>query len=147
MTVAEQIAGCARATEAGMQLSVTAILGLAGAGRSLVHAAATGEALSAIDPAYIGVLTLMLVPGTAMHHRVATGELVLPDALGMLSELREIITHTDVTDSLFRSNHASNYLPVGGRLPGDKAAILAQLDRVLDAPEAARLRPETWRAL
>ena len=147
MTVAEQIAGCARASAAGVRLSVTAILGLAGTARSLVHAAATGEALSAIDPAYIGLLTLMLVPGTAMHHRVATGELVLPDALGMLRELREILAHIDATDALFRSNHASNYLPVGGRLPGDKAAMLAQLDRVLEAPEAARLRPETWRAL
>jgi radical SAM superfamily enzyme YgiQ (UPF0313 family) len=147
ITVAEQIEGCARATQAGMQLSVTTILGLAGAEHSLAHAAATGDALSAIDPAYIGVLTLMLVPGTAMHRRVASGELVLPDALGMLRELREIIARTDVTDALFRSNHASNYLPVGGRLPGDKAAMLAQLDRVLDAPEAARLRPETWRAL
>ena len=42
-----------------------AILGLAGRERSLVHAAATGRALSAIDPEYIGLLTLMLTPGTA----------------------------------------------------------------------------------
>ena len=63
MTVAEQIEGCRRASDAGMQLSVTAILGLAGRERSLVHAAATGDALSAIDPEYIGLLTLMLTPG------------------------------------------------------------------------------------
>ena len=147
MTVAEQIEGCRRAKEAGMKLSVTAILGLAGTARSLEHGRATGEALSAIDPAYIGILTLMLVPGTAMHHKVATDEVVLPDQIGMLRELREIVAHTDVTDCLFRSNHASNYLPVGGHLPHDKPAILATLDKVLLAPEAVRLRPETWRAL
>ncbi len=71
MTVAEQIEGCRRATEAGSQLSVTAILGLAGTARSLEHGRATGVALSAIDPRYIGILTLMLTPGTAMDRRVA----------------------------------------------------------------------------
>jgi radical SAM superfamily enzyme YgiQ (UPF0313 family) len=147
MTVAEQIEGCRRASDAGMQLSVTAILGLAGRERSLVHARATGEALSAIDPEYIGIPTLMLPPGTAMERKVATGQVVLPDSLGILRELREIVAHIDVTGSLFRCNHASNYLPIGGRLPGDKAAILATLDKVLDAPAAAQLRPESWRLL
>ncbi len=147
MTVAEQIEGCRRATDAGMQLSVTAILGLAGRERSLVHAEATGKALSAIDPAYIGILTLMLLPGTAMERRVAAGEIVLPDSVGIMRELREIVANTDVTDSLFRSNHASNYLPIGGRLPKDKEAILRALDEVLEAPDAVRLRPESWRLL
>jgi hypothetical protein len=67
--------------------------------------------------------------------------------MGMLRELREIVFHMDVTDCLFRCNHASNYLPIGGRLPGDKAAILASLDKVLAAPAATRLRPESWRLL
>ncbi len=147
MTVSEQIEGCVRASTAGIALSVTAILGLAGAERSLVHARATGVALSAIDPRYIGILTLMLTPGTAMERKVARGEVVLPDSLGMLRELREIVAATEVTDCLFRSNHASNYLPVGGRLPQEKAAMLATLDRVLTAPESMRLRPESWRLL
>lgn len=147
MTVAEQIEGCRRAREAGIALSVTAILGLAGRARSLEHGRATGEALSVIDPEYIGILTLMLVPGTAMHRRVAAGELVLPDQIGMLRELREIVAHLDVTDCLFRSNHASNYLPVGGHLPEDKAPMLAALDKVLEAPESVQLRPESWRML
>ena len=147
MTVAEQIEGCRRASEAGIQLSVTAILGLAGSARSLEHGKATGQALSAIDPAYIGILTLMLTPGTAMERRVANGEVVLPDSIGMLRELREIVAGLDVSDCLFRSNHASNYLPVGGRLPQDKQALLAALDKVLLAPESVQLRPESWRLL
>lgn len=147
MTVAEQIEGCRRATEAGMRLSITAILGLAGRDRSLVHGSATGQALSAMDPQYIGILTLMLTPGTEMHRKVQAGELVLPDAIGMLRELREIVAHLDVSDCLFRCNHASNYLPVGGRLPDDKAAMLTRLDRVLEAPESVQLKPESWRLL
>ena len=147
MTVAEQIEGCRRATEAGIELSVTAILGLAGTERSAIHGRATGEALSAIDPRYIGILTLMLTPGTAMERKVASGEVVLPDSIGMLRELREIVAHLDCSDCLFRCNHASNYLPVGGRLPQDKQAMLAALDKVLEAPEAVQLRPESWRLL
>lgn len=147
ITVAEQIEGCGRASAAGLALSVTAILGLAGIERSLVHAEATGRALSAIDPQFIGVLTLMLERGTRMTERVARGELVLPDTLGMVRELREIVATIDVTDALFRSNHASNYLPVGGRLPEDKAKMLAALDAVLADPGQASLRPEAWRLL
>ena len=147
MTVAEQIEGCRRASDAGMQLSVTAILGLAGRERSLVHAAATGSALSSIDPEYIGILTLMLTPGTAMDRKVTSGEIVLPDSIGMLRELRGIVAALDVSDCVFRCNHASNYLPVGGHLPGDKANMLAALDKVLDAPQAVQLRPESWRLL
>jgi len=147
MTVAEQIEGCRRASGAGLELSVTAILGLAGIARSLVHGRATGEALSAIDPRYVGILTLMLTPGTEMDRKVACGELVLPDSVGMLRELREIVAYLEVSDCLFRSNHASNYLPVGGNLPRDKAKMLAALDKVLQAPEAVQLRPESWRLL
>ncbi len=147
MTVDEQVEGCRRATEAGMGLSITAILGLAGASRSLEHARATGAAFSRIDPQYIGVLTLVLSEGTEVTRRVRAGEMVLPDTIGVVRELREMIAATNVTDCLFRSNHASNYLPIGGRLPHDKAAMLESLDRVLAAPGLARLRPEGWRLL
>ena len=71
----------------------------------------------------------------------------MPDSLGMLGELRGILAATDVSDCLFRCNHASNYLAVGGRLPHDKVAMLARLDKVLDAPHSVQLRPESWRLL
>lgn len=147
VTVVQQIEGCAKASAAGFGLSVTAILGLAGVERSALHAEATGVALSAIDPEYIGVLSLMVEPGTRTEARVRSGEFVVPDALTMLAELRGMIAATTVSDAVFRSNHASNYLPVGGRLPHDKQAMLAALDGVLAAPERARLKPEQWRLL
>ena len=147
VTVAQQIEGCAKASAAGFGLSVTAILGLAGRERSALHAEATGVALSAIDPEYIGVLSLMVEPGTRTEALVRSGEFVVPDALTMLAELRGMIAATTVSDAVFRSNHASNYLPVGGRLPHDKEAMLAALDGVLAAPERARLKPEEWRLL
>ena len=156
VTVAEQIEACRRAHKAGIGLSVTTILGLAGTDdpdaevlspASERHARATGAALSAIQPEFIGVLSLMVTPGTPMGERVARGEFLVASPLAMLRELRELIAAIAVPDALFRSNHASNYLPVGGRLPQDKARMLAALDAVLTAPAGARLRPESWRAL
>jgi len=147
VTAAQQVEACRKALDAGFELSITAILGLAGPERSLEHARATGAALSAIDPQYIGVLSLMVEPGTRMEARVRSGEFVVPDALTMLRELREMIATTDVSAALFRSNHASNYLPVGGRLPDDKDAMVAALDEVLASPGRARLKPEEWRLL
>ncbi len=147
MTVAEQIEGCRLATEAGLELSVTAILGLAGTARSLEHGRATGAALSAIDPRYIGILTLMLTPGTAMERRVAGGALVLPDSIGMLRELREIVANTDVTHCTFRSNHASNYLPVGGELPREKARYAGGAGQGPAGAGLRATRPESWRLL
>jgi radical SAM superfamily enzyme YgiQ (UPF0313 family) len=147
VTVAQQIEACRRAKDAGMVLSLTCILGLAGVERSLVHARKTGEALSAIDPEYMGVLSLIVVPGTPMAERIERGEFHVPDPWDMLRELREMIAAIDVTNGVFRSNHASNYLPVGGTLPRDKARMLAALDDALSRPEAVQLRPEGWRAL
>ena len=114
---------------------------------SLAHARATGVALSAIDPQFIGVLSLMVEPGTRIAARVAAGEFVVPDAFSMVRELREMIAAIDVTDALFRSNHASNYLPIKLRLPEQKEAGLKLLNEVLTSRDESRLRPEYFRAL
>jgi len=147
VTVAEQIEGCRKAKAAGFALSVTAILGIGGTERTHEHAIGTGKALSAIDPEYIGVLSLMLESGTEMTEAVRSGIFVVPEPLDLLRELREIIANIDVTHAVFRSNHASNYLPLRGTLPEDKQALLDGLDRVIDQGSRARLKPEGWRAL
>ena len=147
VTAAEQIEAFRKAKRAGFRLSVTAILGLAGVLRSFVHARGTGEALSAIDPDYIGILTLMLEPGTRLYAEARRGDFVLPGPLQLLLELREMIEATDVTHAVFRTNHASNYLSLRGTLPEDKAGLLRLLDDVLAAPDQARLKPEHLRGL
>jgi len=53
--------------EAGIKLSVTVLLGIAGRERSLLHARATGNLLSEMDPNYVGALTVMLITGTPLH--------------------------------------------------------------------------------
>lgn len=134
-----------RVREAGIKLSVTALLGIAGRERSLIHARATGEALSAMDPNYVGVLTLMVLPNTELAQQVQSGQFELLEMSEMLGELREMLYHTDMSRGLFLSNHASNYLPLKVKMPADKEKALALIDQALAG--SVRLRPEWARAL
>jgi radical SAM superfamily enzyme YgiQ (UPF0313 family) len=131
--------------DANIKLSVTVLLGIAGRERSLEHARATGELLSAMDPNYVGALTVMLIPGTPLHEDFTSGKFELPDERGFLLELREMIAHTNLSRGLFFSNHASNYLPVKARLPKGKQQALDQIDGALKGEIG--LRPEWMRAL
>ncbi len=130
---------------AGMKLSTMVILGLAGLERSFEHARATGEALSAIDPNYVGVLTLMIPPGTPLAAQVSDGRFELLTPHEMLEELREMLTYTNMTRGLFFANHASNYLPLRVRMPADKQKAIDSLDSALRGQTT--LKPEWMRGL
>jgi radical SAM superfamily enzyme YgiQ (UPF0313 family) len=134
-----------KARAAGFKLSVTVLLGLAGLERSAIHARETGRAITAIDPEYVGALSLMLIPGTPMHADYLAGRFIPLEPMELLRELRTLLTHTTQTQGLFHANHASNYLPIQARMPKDKAATLTLIDRAL-AGEVA-LKPEWMRAL
>ena len=131
--------------EAGIKLSVTVLLGIAGRERSLEHARATGELLSRMDPNYVGALTVMLIPGTPLHEESQNGTFEVPTEKELLLELREMIAHTNLSRGLFFSNHASNYLPIKARLPKGKQVALDQIDSALKGDIG--LRPEWMRAL
>lgn len=144
-TAADMIAMAGKARAAGIKLSVTVLLGIAGAEHSLIHAEATGRVLSAIDPEYVGALSLMIEPETRLHADVQAGRFVVPGPLAILRELRAMIAATHLKNGLFHANHASNYLPVRAKLPDDKEATLALIDRALAGNLS--LRPEFLRAL
>ena len=134
-----------RVKEAGIQLSATVLLGIGGRERSLRHARATGELLSAMDPDFVGALTVMLIPGTPLYRDFVNGRFELPDEHGLLRELREMITYTHLTRGYFFSNHASNYLPVKAKLPSGKQKALDLIDAALRGEVG--LKPEWLRAL
>ncbi len=134
-----------KAKTAGLKLSITVLLGIAGRDRSLIHARETGRVLSSIDPDYIGALSLMLIPGTRLHDDFENGKFILIKPDEMLKELREMIAHTHLSKGLFHANHASNYLPIRARLPRDKEKTLALIDKALSGNIA--LKPEYLRAL
>jgi radical SAM superfamily enzyme YgiQ (UPF0313 family) len=134
-----------KAKKAGMKLSVTVLLGIAGRKRSHIHAKETGRVLSAIDPDYIGALSLMPIPGTPLFDDIQAGKFVLIEPDEMLAELRTMIAGTHLSSGLFHANHASNYLPIKARLPKDKEATLKLIDQALAGNIA--LKPEFLRAL
>ena len=131
---------------AGIILSVIMILGLGGREHSKEHAQESGRVLSEMDPEYIGALTLMVVPGTKVNDEVEAGKLELLDPREVFAELQTLIKNLEVTNAVFRANHASNYIPIGGTLPKDKPVILKKLDRILAADEVS-FKPEFLRAL
>jgi radical SAM superfamily enzyme YgiQ (UPF0313 family) len=146
-TAAEMIEAVRKAQAIGFQVSVIGILGLGERQRSREHAIATGQVVSAMDPAYFSLLTLMMVPGTELYRQYQAGKFVLIEPLEMLAEMRVMIQHIEgITRCVFRTNHASNYLPLAGTLPQDKERLLATLDRALAQGESV-LRPEYLRAL
>ncbi|MCG6894988.1 MAG: radical SAM protein [Desulfobacteraceae bacterium] len=141
----KMIAMGTRVREAGIKLSVTVLLGVGGRKRSQVHARETGRVLSAIDPEFVGALSLMLIPGTKMHTDHVQGRFALPEPMEMLQELRTMIEHTHLSHGLFHANHASNYLPIRARLPRDREETLRLIDLALEGE--IRLKPEFMRAL
>jgi radical SAM superfamily enzyme YgiQ (UPF0313 family) len=132
-----------RIKAAGIKLSVTVLLGIAGRANSLKHARATGKLLSAMDPNYIGALTVMILPNTPLGDDYKAGRFELPETDELLLELREMFKHTHLSGGLFMSNHASNYLPVKARLPKDREKTLALIDAALRGE--IDLKPEWMR--
>jgi radical SAM superfamily enzyme YgiQ (UPF0313 family) len=134
-----------RAREAGIRVFVTVLLGLAGTERSDIHARATGEALTRMQPDFVGALTLMLIPGTPLSDAASRGEFTLGDPAQMLRELRTMLLCTEMERGIFYANHASTYLPLRVQFPRGKADAVALLDRAI-AGEVP-LRPEWTRGL
>ncbi len=130
---------------AEIKLSITVILGIAAKKRSKIHAQETGRVLSAIDPEYVGALSLMLIPDTPLYKDYISGKFSLLEPNEMLNELKTMIAATDLSRGLFHANHASNYLPVKARLPRDKDVVIKLIEKALSGE--VPLKPEYLRAL
>ncbi|UCF08213.1 MAG: radical SAM protein, partial [Thermoplasmata archaeon] len=131
---------------AGITLSVIFILGLGGRKHSQKHARETAKILSQMDPDFIGALTLMVIKGTKIYEEVEAGELEILEPREVFAEVRTVIENLHCTHCIFRANHASNYLPIGGTMPGDKQNILHKIDNILKM-ENVSFKPEWLRAL
>ena len=144
-TAGELIEAGRRVKEAGIELSVTVLLGIAPSGRSRDHGRHTGHLLTAMDPDFVGALSVIVCNGTELAARVNTGEHQVPTPVELLVELREMLACTEMSHGLFMANHASNYLPLKVEMPAGRARALALLDAAIDGQ--VDLRPESLRAL
>ena len=141
VTSEEIIAAAKKLYNAEITLSATFILGLAGndSEQSRDHALKTADLINNINSSnsqdwYISALTLMTPPTTPIEHDVQTGKFTPITPLNALRELRTIIAHLsgNLQNCIFRSNHASNYLPIKGILANDKQRILSQIDQMIE---------------
>jgi radical SAM superfamily enzyme YgiQ (UPF0313 family) len=144
-TFADHVRAAERAHAAKMEISVIALLGAGGVARAQEHARATARLVTEMNPEYFAALTLTVVPDTPLERMQKKGLFLLPDAMPLLHELRVMVDEARPRDALFRTNHASNRLPLGGRLPRDRAAICAAIDAALRGE--IRLRSESERGL
>jgi radical SAM superfamily enzyme YgiQ (UPF0313 family) len=146
-TVEQMVHAARRVKEAGILLSITVLLGIGGLELSLAHAEDTGKVLSEMDPDFVGALSLIIVRGTPIEEELRTGRLVLPTPFELIRELGTMIENCRFTNCFFASNHASNYLPLRIRMPGEKDQALRLIKEVLQRKDPELLRPEYMRAL
>lgn len=132
VTSAEMIEAGQKVKRTGIKLSTTIISGLGGVEKWEMHAKGSAEVISQINPDYLGVLTLIVEPGTEMFDKVHGGKVTLLSPKEVMVEMREFIGNLNVSGCVFRSNHASNYAPLSATLGEEKDRILNQLDGLIE---------------
>jgi radical SAM superfamily enzyme YgiQ (UPF0313 family) len=143
-TAREIVDAARRARAAGLSTSVMVLVGLAGVERSLEHARRSADAINRMEPSFTALLTYTPTPGSPLAGRVARGEVALPDAAGSLREIRAFVERVEC-QTYFTCNHASNWLPLTGRLPAARRDLLRTLDAALAGRVA--LKPAPLRGL
>lgn len=141
----EMIEAVRRAARFGIKSSVIVLLGLGGKRYSDIHVCDTIKALNIMQPRYLSFLSLMVIPGTELDEEVRSGEFEELNSKELLQEAHDIIKGLELEKTVFRCNHASNYLPLEGRLPKDKTVLLDAFKLALKGKR--RLKPEFLRGL
>ena len=130
--------------EAGIAVSITAISGLGSEARMEDHAIHTAAVISKIKPEYASLLTLMVHPAAPLWKDIQTGAFKLLTPEQVMAETRLFLEHIDSEGTVFRSNHASNYVALAGTFNRDIPVMLRQIDAAL---ANGSYRPEGWRRL
>ncbi|MFH2145400.1 MAG: radical SAM protein [Candidatus Omnitrophota bacterium] len=144
-SVEEMIEAVHKAAKAQIKSSVIVLLGLGGKKYSKEHVKGTIAALNRMQPKYLSFLSLMVIPGTLLAAEVQKGDFEELNSMELLKESYEIIKGIDLKKTIFRSNHASNYLALEGTFPKDKMMLLNILESAIGGE--IRLKPESLRGL
>ena len=143
-TAAAIVAAGQKARRCGLALSVTAISGLGSRELMREHAIGTAEAFSAMKPEYIGLLTLLFELPTPLMRDWQEGRFYLMNPIEIAHETLILLEHIDSEGSIFRANHASNYVNLAGTLNQDRAAMCARLRKALEGK--IKFKSEQYRA-
>lgn len=124
--------------------SLTLISGLGGRKLLKEHAINSADLVSEIKPEYLGFLTLMIEKDALIYEKIESGEMELLQPEDVMEEMRLFLEHVDSEGTVFRSNHASNYVMLKGTLNQDRDSMLAQVKR---AEQECMFRKENYRRL
>lgn len=117
--------------DAGFQLSLTLISGLGGKSNWKSHALKSASVINKIKPDYLGLLTLMIEPNTVLFDQVSNGSFQVLNPQEIALETLELLKNLDCDQCIFRSNHASNYLPLRGTLNQDRERMIHEIEEAL----------------
>ncbi|MFT9496838.1 radical SAM protein [Anaerosolibacter sp.] len=145
VTAEEMIEAGRKIVRSGISLSTTIISGLGGAERWKEHAIESARVVNAINPQYLGLLTLLLEEETELYREVQDGTFQLLSPEEIMKETHLFIQQLQVKDCILRSNHPSNYVSLQGILPQDQSKLLLRLEEALENGE--RYRDEFFRRL
>ena len=132
--------------QAGMTRSVMILNGLGGSSLSMQHAINSAKLMNETQPEYLSTLVVSFPMGTE-RFKQHFPDFELPDTVGLMQELAMMIAQLNLNQTVFRSDHASNYLVLKGVLGQDKEALLAKIHSAITHPEQANLRSEWMRGL
>ena len=139
------VEGLLKAKEAGMKLSIMILNGLGGLNYSSQHAENTAKIVNIIQPELLSSLVLSFPFGVKHFTERFKGNYVPMEIIDLLKEMQIFISNTELKSTIFRSDHASNYLVLNGVLGRDKNIMLDDLSRTINNPNNAGLRQEWMR--
>lgn len=134
------VEGLNKAKNVGINSSVMIINGVGGKLLSQQHAVNSAKALNETQPKYASTLVLTTYKGLEHFKNRFLGEYEPMSLPELLLEMKIFVEHLQLTETIFRSDHASNYLVLKGVLGKDKPIFLQQINNALNHPEIANLR-------
>jgi len=136
-----------KARNAGIKLSVMILNGLGGKIFSDQHAIQSARLISSIQPEYLSTLVLSLPYGVEHFKKRFVREFNQLSPYELIGELGLFIQNLDLESTVYRSDHASNYLVLKGILNRDKEILSNRINDFLQNPHHGKLRPEWSRGL
>lgn len=136
-----------KARKEGIKLSVMILNGLGGRNYTEQHAVNSAKLMNEIQPEYLSTLVLSYPYGIDLYKNRFDGKFEELTKAELISEMGNFLYHLQLKSTIFRSDHASNYLVLKGILNRDKDELLNRIKNVLNDPAAANLRPEWLRGL
>ena len=136
-----------KARKAGIKLSVMILNGLGGQHYSQQHAINSAKVVNEIQPEFLSTLVLSYPYGEEHFKQKFNGEFIPLNTIELIAEMKIFMETLELENTIFRSDHASNYLILKGNLNRDKKELLNRINGVLNDPANSKLRPEWMRGL